>query len=83
VYKVSEEKSTYKQAEWACQAWQGTLWDSLSSMENQGEADYVSQLLTADGYWFGLQKKLGSWSWNDGKKISFSKQHRYTNCMQL
>ena len=59
VYKVSEEKLTLKQAEWACQAWQGTLWDNLSSMENQGEAHHVSQLLTAKSYWFGMQEKLG------------------------
>ena len=43
----------------------------------------MSQLLTAKGYWFGLQEKLGTWRWNDGKKVRFSKQRRGTNCMQL
>ena len=28
VYKVSQEKLSYRQAEWACHAWEGTLWDS-------------------------------------------------------
>ena len=79
MYKISQEKLPYKEAEQACQTWQGTL----SSIENQGEAYHINQFLTADSYWFGL-RKLGAWSWNDGTEINFDREHKGdAKCMEV